>query len=298
MSASLERRWARLLRLYPAEFRRARGAEVLDTLLASAEDGRMRPARREVAAFVLGALRAHAGRSRRPAARDSWLTACWIAALMLLVSGVADNALSFGVDLAVRGPDEWPAWPAAPALAALTLGLAAIWMVLRRWHLAGALVATAAVAMSVVVSPPSAMWPGLGAVWRFPLAVVLLGIVVLARRPPAAPAGLLRYLPLLPVSLVLTDLLFGQVFTQVTGILTRGLSVAVLAGALFWLLVDERVAMAVGLFLLNGLLVQAVFLGGEGLGPADVALLLGLSALGPAVLLSASATAARRQARV
>lgn len=55
--AELERRYRRLLRLYPREFRARRGAEMLGVLMAGARDGQHRPARGDVTDIVKGSLR-------------------------------------------------------------------------------------------------------------------------------------------------------------------------------------------------------------------------------------------------
>jgi hypothetical protein len=54
--AELERRYRRLLRLYPREFRASRGAEMLGVLMASARDGQTRPAPGDAADIVRGSL--------------------------------------------------------------------------------------------------------------------------------------------------------------------------------------------------------------------------------------------------
>ena len=54
--AELERRYRRLLGLYPREFRARRGTEMLGVLMASARDGQTRPAPGDVADMVKGSL--------------------------------------------------------------------------------------------------------------------------------------------------------------------------------------------------------------------------------------------------
>lgn len=54
--AELERRYRRLLRLYPREFQARRGTEMLGVLMASARDGQTRPAPGDVADMVRGSL--------------------------------------------------------------------------------------------------------------------------------------------------------------------------------------------------------------------------------------------------
>jgi hypothetical protein len=54
--AALERRYQRLLRLYPREFRARRESEMLGVLMAAAGDGQSRPTRGDVTDVVKGAL--------------------------------------------------------------------------------------------------------------------------------------------------------------------------------------------------------------------------------------------------
>jgi hypothetical protein len=75
--AALERRYRRLLRLYPCEFRARREAEMLGVLMASARDGQTRPALGDVADIVGGSLLM---RLRGP--RGGWASA--LAAFALL----------------------------------------------------------------------------------------------------------------------------------------------------------------------------------------------------------------------
>jgi hypothetical protein len=75
--AELERRYRRLLRLYPREFRARRGPEMLGVLMASARDGQTRPAPGDVADIVRGSLLA---RLRGP--RGGWAPALAVFALL------------------------------------------------------------------------------------------------------------------------------------------------------------------------------------------------------------------------
>ena len=81
--AELERRYRRLLRLYPREFRARRADEMIGVLMASAADGQNRPARGDVSDIVRGSLLA---RLRGP--RGGWpfaLSAFALAAPLFLV---------------------------------------------------------------------------------------------------------------------------------------------------------------------------------------------------------------------
>lgn len=75
--AELERRYRRLLRLYPREFRARREGEMLGVLMASAQDGQTRPAPGSVADIVRGSLLM---RLRGP--RGGWTSALAVFALL------------------------------------------------------------------------------------------------------------------------------------------------------------------------------------------------------------------------
>lgn len=292
MTAELERHCARLLRLYPAEYRRARGAELLETLLESAEDGRKRPARREVAALVVGALRVRAGRQRRQSVQHSWLAALRAGALMLLVYSLANAAVFITMDVAYGG---WSSpRPGGPNPISVALSLCALVAALRNHYRT----AVAVVLLSFLVTLAANSQASSGDVWRLPLAAVFL--LPLLKWRPLPPAGLLKYAPAIPLLLVAAQQALSQVFPEVAGILDRGVLVALCAGALLWLAVDERVAMALGLLLVNDLLLQVGFLavGTYTPNPAALALSIALTALPPAVLLLTSATTARRRSRL
>lgn len=296
MSADLERRYARLLRLYPADYRRARGAELLETLRESAEAGRRRPAPREAGALVLGALRAHAGRDRRQSARHSWLVALRAAAMMLLSYDVVDRVVTIlvyranGVSAILKPGDL------ALNIIAVTLGALAVGAGARGQY--GAAVVTASVALTVTLALQWSMpVPVFGGFWQFPLAIILL-LPLLRHRPPPA-AGLVRYAPALPLLMVVVGQGLTQAFPGVSGIVDRGVVLALCVGCLIWLAVDERLAMASGLLLLNAVLVEVVFIvDGTIQRFVDIAVTLMVSGLVPAVLLVASGVAAHRRARV
>ncbi|AGZ46709.1 hypothetical protein [Actinoplanes friuliensis] len=286
MTHDLELRYSRLLHLYPSEYRRARGAEILDTLLSSAEEGRAHPAPRELFALVLGALRVRAGRGSHRSVRQSWLAACRAAALMLLVYAVADTTMHLAITLAYR------IRPAALILAALAVALYAMIAALRgRYRTAGLF---AAVAFLVAL----AEIPNLIHFWQLPLAVVLLVPLMKLRPPPVV--GLLRYAPVVPVLLVVIEQGLAQLLPDIAGILRFGAFLGLAVGGLIWLAVDERVAMALGLLLLNGALIQLVFIPMElPLQNIPAALAsVAVAASVPVVLLLASAGAARRHARL
>ncbi|SNY52729.1 hypothetical protein [Paractinoplanes atraurantiacus] len=273
MSAALERRYARLLRLYPSDYQRDRGPELLATLLESTSDGRTSPPLRETTALILGALRAHAGHHQ-----GGWLTAFRAAALMLLVYDVADRAVVVTNEALRGGPSLWSPAESRLTLAALTLGLLAVAAALANRFLTAIATAAAAFILTLIVAN-SMHSPVFSGFWCFPLAIVLL--VPLVRRRPAPATALLRYAPALPLVLILTSF-----FPSVSGILHFGAVMALFLGSLLWLAIDERLAMAAGLFLQNTVLIRAALLAGEGLPPFPVlAIELAVTALPPLALL-------------
>jgi hypothetical protein len=98
--AELERRYRRLLRLYPREFRARRADEMLGVLMASAATGQDRPARGDVGDIVRGSL---VMRLRGP--RGGWsfaLAAFALAApLFLLLTDILQVAFPYSESLAV-----------------------------------------------------------------------------------------------------------------------------------------------------------------------------------------------------
>lgn len=275
-----------LLSFYPAAYRRERGDELLETLHASTGD---RPSSKEVAALILGGLRAHAGSDHRRTARQSWLAASRVAALMLLIYGIAGSTQILLIGIPYT-PSE-----AVMGYAAAALALVALIEGLRNHYLAAAVVSTASFALAA--GNPG---PQLNGYWHLPFAVVLF--LVLARHRPQPVTGLLRWAPAIPVLLIAADAGLGTAFPDVAGILRFGAFAAVVLGGLLWLAVDERVALAVGMMFGGTLLIQLVLIasfaaGGNGLpAPGALAGQLALTGLPPVLLLLLGGTVARRQA--
>lgn len=92
--AELERRYRRLLRLYPREFRARRTDEMIGVLMASAADGQDRPARGDVGDIVRGSLLA---RLRGP--RGGWPFAlaaiALVAPLFLVLTDILQVAFPY-----------------------------------------------------------------------------------------------------------------------------------------------------------------------------------------------------------
>jgi hypothetical protein len=95
----LERRYQRVLRLYPREFRTRQESEMLGVLMAGAADGQRRPGRADVTDIVRGALIV---RLRGP--RDGWVSALAVfsllAPLFLVATDVLQVAFPYRVNIA------------------------------------------------------------------------------------------------------------------------------------------------------------------------------------------------------
>ncbi|GAB3341912.1 hypothetical protein RMN56_14785 [Micromonospora halotolerans] len=126
----LERRYRWLLRAYPRAYRQYRADEMLETLLATADNTR-RPSLREAAALVVGGLRARTGVDRLGSRSALGHSALRLSALSLLVYGLtlwAGGPISFLVTVPSEGPYNLGTWwfIIIPALLVIAL-FAAAW---------------------------------------------------------------------------------------------------------------------------------------------------------------------------
>lgn len=124
--AALTRRYERLLLAYPADYRATHGAEIVGTLLETAEPGRARPAPREAAGLIKGGL---AARARKAAEGPvSWWAdglhlGLFLLALINLTYAVADYLPAY------QGPFAW-AWFTCSLLLAVALLRGWVWAAL------------------------------------------------------------------------------------------------------------------------------------------------------------------------
>jgi len=120
--SSLERRCRRLLRAYPAWYRRGRGEEMLDTLLEASPPGRRWPSFRDTRALITGGLRVRGW---------TWLLSMlWVAAGAVITGYIfyATTPNYISADIAGTGLIGISAGPAAVQIAAV-LALA-VWVAL------------------------------------------------------------------------------------------------------------------------------------------------------------------------
>jgi len=127
--AALERRYQRLLRLYPREFRARRESEMLGVLMAAAGDGQSRPTRGDVTDIVKGALIV---RLRGP--RGGWAPVlaafALLAPLFLLLTDLLQVAFPYWESAAAWQSRIQPV-KASPGMGTLPPVL------LARWHIGG-----------------------------------------------------------------------------------------------------------------------------------------------------------------
>jgi hypothetical protein len=261
-----------LLRLYPAAYREQRGAEMLATLLEAAESGRPRPARREVAGLIVGALRARTGVPITSSRGQIRLSALRVAALLLVAHGTARrlayaglfvSRLPTGHAFAVFRPGDMLATIAgALALVAIARGR-------YRWGL----VLTALAFVCVVWATPQAyemlgesgirpVLDGLldamltnSEMWPFPLAA--LCTIPLLAHPPAPLRRPLTWLLAIPLAVLLLPTWWN--ITDYSNLWTQP---AVAVACLMWTVIDPRAPIAAAALLLGSILPwAALYLG-------------------------------------
>jgi hypothetical protein len=247
----VERRYLRLLRLYPAAYRRARGAEMLAVLMDSTPPDRHRPAWREVRGLIIGALRVRAGAQGRRTAGQSWRVSLRTAALILLIQAAGDTLwqMMFHSD----GGTPLPA-QVAVSLTIAAVCVVAVVTVLRGAHLVAAVLTVGAFLLQMAgpqivlhFSPPFITY--LSPSWQLPLVVLLL-IPLIGRGIVVAPKALnwMLLVPVLSVALNAYGTLAQDPSFQ-TG--SRAVWQTLAIAAILWSVVDERVAMTVGLAFFN-----------------------------------------------
>jgi len=294
----LERRYRRLLRAYPAAYRRRRGDELLATLLEAAAPRQRYPTLRETLGLLGGGLSARAGVAGGCPPWTLWAEGLRLGALLLLVSLTGDAASATWLQTS-RVVFTW-IFSDAAGLAVTLASAAAVAAVARGWFRAALVLVGVAVA---------AGWPGLRyppELWAY---LTVAGILAdLAGHPPARPHR--RAWPwLLATPLTLVVGLYGihfptDRFHPLSGVIldlrTLGPVAALLLAVLLWLPVEPRPAIAAAVYLaplLAGYLVTAVqeppmaMAGWAVLPPLVIATVTG-------TLLAASAARARQLSRL
>jgi hypothetical protein len=283
----VERRYARLVRLYPARYPRD---EILDTVLQGNGGFRVR----EAAALLVGAMRARTGADVQRTPAEFAGSATRLAALALLVYAAAMDvlhALPLDVPAAVAGPGGFVQF-ATVSVCALVLHLTATVTLCRGAYRSAATAAVLGFPVATIAQGRFGLPWGADGYWAAPLAALLAVALLFApRRERSSP---LPWLLAVPAAIVLLPTGAGQYLGPSWFIQQQALLVLA-AAALIWSFVDARVPLAVAaLFacnMLTGFMVASI----SGY-VTDRAILLGLVITTlPAVALVAAAALSRRR---
>jgi hypothetical protein len=233
----LERGYRRLLRAYPAWYRRERGEEMLDTLLAAAPHGRTWPSLRDSGALILGGLRVRAGQNRRLTTRANLRLAALFGVALWLTGQAADNLALAGLGwLHGIQPTQHFAFVALRALLILA-AVGAACFAPRPVVAAVSLIAIGAIVL-IAVNTYAYLW------WMFGEPVMLAVLALLAGGKERMPR---HWLWLLGVELAVQTLIWFMIQPLFSlFVAMNDLPWVVLAAVVLWAVVDARPAIAVG----------------------------------------------------
>jgi hypothetical protein len=233
----LERAYRWLLYAYPAWYRRERGDEMLDTLLAAAPHGRTWLSLRDAVALILGGLRVRAGQNQR-----------------LTTAANLRLAVLFGVALwlseRISGDLGWAAlqWlhSAPPGRSGYLLfsGLAILAAAGAAWFAPRPVVVAVSLAAAAVCAY---WWQGPWSLLGEPAMLVALALLALGReRMPRSWFWLFAIVIAGQiVTLLISFRYYGLFF--LSGTVLNNLPLVLVAAVVLWAVVDARPAIAVGI---------------------------------------------------
>jgi hypothetical protein len=195
----LERRYRRLIALYPADYRAEYEEEMVGVLLASSTPERRVPDLREALDLVWSAMWVRVRPGRGSSGDGLWTRALavlgLVGSLLLLGRSLRPAADALGWYLRIGMPVEARLSTVASTRAAVWAVIAVV--VLFRWRLAAATLAWGAVLAEVALLrwPPPRWFPPnldepLGRVWPIALALLVASALTLGVRAPAGAATL------------------------------------------------------------------------------------------------------------
>ncbi len=262
MTDELERRYRRLLRFYPATYRRERADEIIDTLLQGAQPGQRRPGFRDTIALATGGLRARAGVDRRLSLAANLQTSVLFTVFMLLAYPAAIGILQaydevrlwihYGANQQPSGPDRQDMVLTALTLAAAVL----VWLGHRRAAIAPV------IGMLIAAWHPFYFLSNSLTLTVTPL-VILVALVWLARDPRARsfPRSWAWFLvPYLFWHLIWPRFIEEHLLSQgVTSYLL--ITYIPFALVLAWSLIDGRLALSLSIFACVSSIVSLIYTG-------------------------------------
>ncbi|MEH1098817.1 hypothetical protein [Micromonospora sp. CPCC 205561] len=193
----LERRYHRLLRAYPAEYRRARGAEIVGTYLDLAAPGRRWPSPADAADLLRGGLR----QRLRAAGAADLIPGVRLAAVLAFLTATALAGAWSGLELHPPLP-QWGV-PHAGPFVSIGIGVWAAWLLAAGVHAAAPGRWTRrAVALALLLTVAVVPVAALAGLPRPPLFVLLpqVGLGLVALGLPERPPVPVRAAPLLAVA--------------------------------------------------------------------------------------------------
>lgn len=270
MSDVLERRYRRLLRFYPALYRRERSDEIVDTLIQASAPDQRRPGVRDTCALITGGLRARAGVDRRDSIAVTARVSVRLGLLLFLADVAAYNLVNSYVSIA-----DWVQYRSGQGLmpserGSLAVGLLAAVAVLLLWrgHRVTGLVSGALAAIVGLVNVPGVVHTNFAGLDRYVVPVAVLGLVAVA--PRRDEASMPRSWVWVLAFVVLVRDVWPAVqwggpgwVTGPTMALILGYAVPVIA--LAWIVIDARPAVGYAVF---AALSFAATLGGQFIIPA------------------------------
>jgi len=244
---TLERRCRRLLLAYPAAYRRARGEEMLGTLLEATAAGRAWPLPRDCRAIIMGGLRVRTAQNSRLSTPANLRLATTLGCLLYL------SARSYQLTSAAmspRQPQEYAQLLLAAGLLACTAML--VFRPRGRWRPIATLTAVAALIAGTAAGVST--WPAATNVAQILAPLLVLAAFALlsrgAQRLPALwlwPPGLIVVLNLLLAAAALVRPWQGSAFLLSLAASYLWLLMEVLA--VVWIVIDARPAVGVAVYL-------------------------------------------------
>ncbi len=229
---AFERRSRRLLRAYPAAYRRGRGEEIISTLLEATPAERTWPRPRDARALIVGGLKARAAQNRQLTTADNLRIAVMVGIALFLSVWIGVDLRTAALDFSLPGM----VWPTLLVGLPLAAALVLAWTAPRIVVLAGTLPAAVAVGYFVLVRT-HLIGPAVVQL------AALAGLVALISRT-ARPSR--RWLWLVGVVVVPAVLPFPHTYLGYFERLYSGaLVLAIFVISILWAVIDARLIVAI-----------------------------------------------------